>query len=126
MHVGTVPVDVRVARLTPERERGLSGVAALAEGEGMLFVYRDRRTHRFWMSGCLIQLDIAFVDTDGTVVQIDTLDPPVGDDDPARTRQSPPVQYVLEVPGGFFARHGLRAGVRVHLPATIDVQRADP
>ncbi len=127
LHVGDVPVDVRVASRFAERRRGLGGVATLGANEGMLFVYRKPDARQFWMRGCLIALDIAFLDDAGTVVQLDTLDPPVrAGGEAAETRRSPPVRYVLEVRAGFFHRHGLGEGSRVELPSSVDPARADP
>lgn len=127
LHVADVPVDVRVASRRDERHRGLGGVTALAPNEGMLFVYSKPGAKRFWMEDCLIPLDIAYLDDDGTVLLLDTLDPPArANGEVLRTRRSPPVRWVLEVRGGFFARHGLGEGTRVRLPASVDPERADP
>ncbi len=125
--VGAVRIQARIATTRGERERGLMGVSQLGPREGMLFVYRGLKPHGFWMKGCLIALDIAFLDARGFVLQVDTLDPPdTPEATPARTRRSPPARYALEVPAGFFARHGLGVGTQVGIPPTVDPDRADP
>jgi len=118
--VGPVPVEARLAMTHEARARGLAGVQALPPDEGMLFVYSEPARRRFWMQGCLIALDIAFLDTHGRVLHVDTVQPPASRDaQPAQTRGSAPSTYVLEVPAGFFARHGLGAGTVVQIPDTV-------
>jgi len=127
LDVGGIPIEARVVTKRAEREHGLMGVTALGEREGMLFVYASLRPHGFWMKGCLIPLDVAFLDARGVVLQVDTLQPPTTPGgEPARTRRSPPARYALEVVGGFFARHGLGVGTRVRIPSTVNADRADP
>ena len=126
LDVGGVPARVRVVDTHAARARGLSGVAQLAPDEGMLFVYPYDARRQFWMKDCLIGLDIAFLDADGRVVQVETMAPPrtQGGAIPQTTR-SPSSAYVLEMPAGWFARHELGVGTRVHIPASVQRERAE-
>jgi len=126
LDVGGTSVDAQVVSTHEARRRGLMGVTDLGASAGMLFVYPSTERRSFWMQGCLIPLDIAFLDGEGTVVQVDTLEPPSAGAEPARTRLSPPAAYVLEVRAGFFDEHGLAPAVRVLIPTSVDRSRADP
>ena len=78
------------------------------------------------MQDCLIPLDIAFLDEEGHVLQIDTLDAPADPDvEPARARRLAPSVMVLEMRAGFFQEHSLAEGSRVVLPATVRREDAD-
>src|SRR3712207_9276328 len=65
-----VEVQVEIADDTQEMARGLMGRTALAEDAGMLFVYPEERELSFWMKDTLIPLSIAFMDSEGRIVDI--------------------------------------------------------
>ena len=125
LEVGPVALDVRLAMTQAQRARGLSGVASLGPSEGMLFVYPDEQRRKFWMRDCLVALDIAFLDAAGRVLHVDTLPPPRPQATVPQTRRSEPSAYVLEVPAGFFERHGLGAGSQVKIPARVRREDAE-
>jgi uncharacterized membrane protein (UPF0127 family) len=106
----TVEVSLEVAATPAERERGLMYRSSLAEGRGMLFVFDADRNHSFWMKNTLIPLDMLFIARDGTVVGIHANATPLSTADIAVGK---PSRYVLEVPGGWAARHGIDEGARV-------------
>jgi uncharacterized protein len=97
-----------------ERARGLMYRTALAEDRGMLFVYSDEAQRSFWMRNTLIPLSIAFMDSEGRIVDIQ--DMKSLDDDPPHYVSAKPAQYALEVNRGFFEEHGIKVGDRVELP----------
>ncbi|KKK82793.1 hypothetical protein LCGC14_2799850 [marine sediment metagenome] len=53
---------VEVAATPERRYRGLAGRRRLADDAGMLFVFAEPERLEFCMRGCLIDLDIAFID----------------------------------------------------------------
>lgn len=119
--VGGVGVRVRVARTHSERLRGLSGVK-LAADEGMFFMYRSKGLPGFWMQGCVVGLDIAWLTDDLRVLKVDTLAAPgpgTTDATMPRASASEPVRFVLEMPAGWFTRQSLGAGARVSVPAAL-------
>ena len=107
---GAVEVSLEVAATPAERERGLMYRTSLAEGRGMLFVFDADRNHSFWMKNTLIPLDLLFIARDGMVVGIHPNATPLSTADISVGK---PSRYVLEVPGGWAARHGIAAGARV-------------
>ena len=109
---GVVEVSLEVAATPAERERGLMYRSSLAEGRGMLFVFDQDGNHTFWMRNTLIPLDMLFIARDGTVVGIHANATPLST---ANIAVGKPSRYVLEVPGGWTARHGIAVGARVEL-----------
>jgi len=105
-----VEVSLEVAATPAERERGLMYRTSLAEGRGMLFVFDADGNQSFWMKNTLIPLDLLFIARDGTVVGIHANATPLST---ANIAVGKPSRYVLEVPGGWAARHGISAGARV-------------
>ncbi|MCG3135406.1 MAG: hypothetical protein HMLKMBBP_03057 [Planctomycetes bacterium] len=106
-------LEVDVASDTETRMRGLGGVADLPDGRGMLFAYPSAEPRRFWMKGCLVGLDVAFVRGDRTIVSVATLPPPERGAEPAAAESGEPVPMVVEAAAGWFARAGIRPGDRV-------------
>ena len=106
---GEVRVDAKVADTDAERRQGLMGVPELPPGVGMLFVFPDERRGGFWMKDTLVPLDIAFVGSDGVVLEILSMQPCTTDPCPVH---DPGVdyRYALEVPEGWFAANGVEAG----------------
>jgi uncharacterized membrane protein (UPF0127 family) len=86
--------------------------AALGEDEGMLFVFPEMADHAFWMRNTLVPLSIAFLDDDGTIVNIEDMQP--------QTEVSHcsvrPVTLALEMEQGWFAKRGIKPGTRLVQP----------
>ena len=109
-----VEVRVEIADDLSEQSRGLMYRTALAEDRGMLFVYPDEEELSFWMKNTLIPLSIAFIDSEGRIVDIQDMKPL--DDDPPHYVSAEPAQYALEVNEGFFEERGVEVGDRANLP----------
>jgi uncharacterized membrane protein (UPF0127 family) len=109
-----VEVWVEIADNDAERARGLMGRTALAEDRGMLFVFDEEQTLSFWMKNTLIPLSIAFMDSEGRIVDIQDMKPL--DDDPPHYVSAKPARYALEVNQGFFEERGVKVGDRADLP----------
>jgi uncharacterized membrane protein (UPF0127 family) len=105
-------VKVEVAATAQARERGLMWRAALGEDEGMLFVFPEMADHAFWMRNTLIPLDMLFLGPGGEVIGVVENATP-GSLEPRGVGR--PSTYVLEVTGGWAARHGISAGARLQL-----------
>jgi uncharacterized membrane protein (UPF0127 family) len=104
---GTVAeVLAEIARSDEERRRGLMGRKSLADGEGMLFIFETDRILSFWMKDTLLPLSIAFIAHDGRILEIHHMEAlSVRSIQSARS-----ARYALEVPQGWFARAGIKAG----------------
>jgi uncharacterized protein len=116
-----VRVRAEIADNAFERARGLMYRTALAEDRGMLFVFEgirfifeEEQRLSFWMRNTLIPLSIAFIDSEGRIVDIQDMKPL--DDDPPHYVSAEPARYALEVNRGFFEERGVKVGDRVELP----------
>jgi uncharacterized membrane protein (UPF0127 family) len=109
-----VEVRVEVADNIAEQEKGLMYRKSLGEDRGMLFVYPAERELSYWMKNTYIPLSIAYIDSEGRIVDI--LDMKPLDDKPPHYTSSEPVQYALEVNKGFFEKEGVKEGDRAELP----------
>lgn len=104
-----IPLEVEIADTAAKRSQGLMYRDVLPEGSGMLFLYPDDDVRNFWMVNTRIALDVAYLDAEGVIRSIRHLQP----HDPVGKASSEPVRMALEVPAGWFARHGVAPGDRV-------------
>ncbi len=109
---------------TPEqRSRGLMGRDYLDDNEGMLFVfppvYPYPRELFFWMKGCLIPIDLLFLNNEGVVIAIHEMQPPcpgTPDEELALYSSLLPAQFALELRGGLVSALGIEVGYSVNVP----------
>jgi hypothetical protein len=109
LHVGGRSILVEIARTPTERWLGLSGRDGLDEDRGMVFVFPTVARHSFWMRGVPFRLTIAFIRDDGTIAATRDLEPL----SEATVSSPEPIRLALEVPRGWFSRHGIKQGDRV-------------
>lgn len=105
------------------REKGMGGVPSIGPDEGMLFAFPDAATRNFWMRGCVIDLDIAFIDPFGFVTAVHTMpkEPLQAEGESESAYQSrlklypslAPAQYALEVAPGTLGPLGVKRGTRI-------------
>lgn len=103
---GADTVRAEIARTPAERARGLMERDTLPPGRGMLFVFEDQGIRSFWMGSTYIALDIAFIDTDLRIVDIQAMEPLTTNSHTSRF----PAMFALEVPQGWFEEHGIGVG----------------
>lgn len=112
LRVGGEALTVELALSEPEREQGLMYRRSLGEHEGMLFDLGVAGRHQFWMHDTCIPLDIGFLADDGTLVGVAESAAPLTDT-PRGVRCTS--RYVLEVPAGWYRKHGVLPGTRIDL-----------
>jgi uncharacterized protein len=106
---GKVTVQAEAVR-TPERlYLGLSYRQELPEGRGMLFLMPEKEVQSFCMRGMRLPLDFIWI-SGGRVAGVTRNVPATF---PGELMSPAPVEQVLEVPGGFADRHGIKTGDRV-------------
>lgn len=119
---GFVPISIRsevlwveLATTNVERARGLMWRPHLPEDEGMIFIYPSERPLSFWMHNTLIDLDIAFVSSSGTIVDIRQMRRL----DKTSVSSAYPAKYAIEANKGWFEKRGIRPGDVVRFPPEI-------
>jgi uncharacterized membrane protein (UPF0127 family) len=108
----TVDIPVEIADTPAERETGLIGRSASAADSGMLFVFDQDQPLSFWMKDTLIPLSIAFINSEGLIVDIQDMQPL----DETPHDSAAPAKYALEVNQEFFAANGIQVGDQAVLP----------
>jgi uncharacterized protein len=110
---GEVEVRVKIADNFVERYKGLRGKKNLPKNRGMLFVYTaEEEKLSYTMEDTLIPLSIAFMDSEGRIVDIQDMKPLT--DGPYVSAE--PARYALEVNQGFFEESGVEVGDSAELP----------
>ncbi len=103
--LGTNRVTLEVAETAIEQRTGLMHRASLEENRGMLFVFSEPRSVAMWMKNTLIDLDAAFVDACGRILNIETMKKGTLD----LHRSQGPALTVIEMNAGWFKRHGVHS-----------------
>ncbi|BEP91916.1 hypothetical protein GmRootA79_03000 [Acidovorax sp. A79] len=102
-------IDAQVALAPQERQTGLMHRKEMPQHEGMLFVFEQPAQQCFWMKNTLLPLTAAFVEDDGTIVNLADMKPQTLDSHCS----AKPVRYVLEMNQGWFAQKGIKAGAKL-------------
>lgn len=114
---GDLTVGVLVADTDERRQRGLMYWNGLPSGSGMIFIWEETRARSggFWNRNVPIDLDVAWLDEEGTIFEFSIL---LAQDD---TIKSPSQQYhfVLEMPRGRFSELGITVGNTILIPETL-------
>ncbi len=105
MHV----LQVEVAQTPQEHSVGLMFRKSMPMNDGMLFIFDRPGQQCFWMKNTLLPLAVAFIADDGSIVNIDAMKPQTLDGHCSAKE----VRYVLEMNEGWFAKHGIKAGMKL-------------
>ncbi len=104
-------VRAEVANTAALRSQGLMYREVIPDGTGMLFVFEREAVRSFWMQNTYVALDVAFIDADFRIVDIQQME--------ARSTEvhdgARPAMFALEVRQGWFAEKGIEVGDRCEL-----------
>ena len=107
--VGPHALRVEVVANDADRSKGLMHRKSLGKDDGMLFIFDEPGYHSMWMKNTFIPLSVAFVDRDGTILNILDMEPQTED-----THMSAgPSIYAIETNKGWFAAKKVKAGDKV-------------
>lgn len=109
LSAGMHRIEAEVAANQQNRMVGLMNRKAMAPQRGMLFVFPQQNTHCMWMRNTLIPLSVAFLDEDGTIINIENMQPQTEDNHCAKV----PARYALEMNLGWFAQRGISPGAKL-------------
>jgi uncharacterized membrane protein (UPF0127 family) len=85
----------------------------------MLFVFERRSRGAFWNLNTLVPLSLAYLERDGTIVDLQHLQPHAPGVQPKIHPAAAPYLYALETNQGWFAQNGVTVGslIRLYLPS---------
>ena len=95
-----------------ERNYGFMNRKKIPDGTGMLFVFEKDQVLSFWMKDTPHPLSIAYISSDGKIVDIFDMTPY----SLASIVSSRSVRYALEVPQGWYKKQNVNIGDKVLLP----------
>ena len=102
-------LSAEVAHTQWSRSQGLMYRESLEENTGMLFVFVDANYYSMWMKDTYIPLSVAFIDEQGTILNIEDMQP----DTRTAHDSEGMAKYALEMKQGWFAARKISAGARV-------------
>lgn len=107
------------------RAQGLMNRTHLGSDEGMLFIFPFAEERSFWMKNCLIDIDLIFLDSRGTVTAVHSmpLEPPRGANETIIQYENRllhywsngPARFAIELSSGSFKRLGVHVNDRITL-----------
>jgi uncharacterized protein len=102
-------VTAEVANTDATRSSGLMHRRILPENRGMLFVFPEIGIHAMWMMNTYVPLSVAFIDTEGTIINIADMQPHTQTAHPAAR----PAKYALEMNQSWFKTRGIKPGDKI-------------
>lgn len=119
--VGDRTVQMQVAALPPELQKGLMFRKSMGADEGMLFVFTSPSPQGFWMRNTTLPLDIGYFDASGELKEIYPMYPL---DERPVTSRGRDIQFCLEMNQGWYKRHDVKAGAKLDLKAVAAALKA--
>jgi uncharacterized membrane protein (UPF0127 family) len=124
--LGSQELETELAMTIEEISTGMMFRKDMGENEGMLFIFGRPHKTSFYMKNTTVPLSCAYIDPEGTILEIHDLKPL--DESPVDAKAEN-ILYVLEVKQGWFKRHNIETGSLVRtergtLPETFFPKRA--
>jgi uncharacterized membrane protein (UPF0127 family) len=110
-HGDTILIRLEIADTAALRGTGVMNRKRLDPDAGMIFVWTSPVQESFWMENTLIPLSIAWLGSDGTIQEIQDMQPGTTD------LHTPlePYLYAIEANLNYFKTNGITVGERFHL-----------
>ena len=121
VQVGDRTVQMRIAVLPGEQEKGLMFIKSMGTDQGMLFVFAQPQQQSFWMRNTVLPLDIGYFGPDGVLKEIYPMYPL---DEKPITSHNREIQFCLEMNQGWYGISAVRPGAKLDLKAVADAIRA--
>jgi uncharacterized protein len=109
-----IELRIEIVEKDKDIQYGMMHRKSMDSMTGMFFIMKQERPQSFYMKNTYIPLDIIYINSSKEIVSI------VENAEPLNEKSLPsgaPAIYILEVIGGFCAKHGIGRGM------TIDFQR---
>jgi uncharacterized membrane protein (UPF0127 family) len=115
IRIAGIPLRVEVASTEETRRKGMMFRPHLGPDEAMLFVFDREDNLSFWMKNTDVDLDLAYIRSDGLITQVEHMK--AHDLEPVFSRE--PVRFALEAPAGWLEAHGVGVEARVEIPPDV-------
>lgn len=106
LSAGMYRIEAELAHTSEARQTGLMHRESMPEQRGMVFVFTFDAQHCMWMRNTLIPLSVAFLDADGTILNVADMEPL----DETSHCAVAPARFALEMNQGWFDTRGIEAG----------------
>lgn len=108
----TLEIPIEIADREELHSFGLMFRKDISWNFGMLFIFEKDVNYGFWMRNTYVPLEIAFIDSNKTIFNIQKMFP--CNDEQCKIYYSPkPYRYALEVKMGFFKKFGFKEGAKI-------------
>lgn len=112
--IGEEKLNVELANTDLSRQIGLMNRKKLANNAGMLFVFKRAETQCMWMKNTLIDLDVAFADDQGKILNVEQMKAGTSDVHCAKGN----ARFALEMNRNWFSKRNVGAGQVIQVPAS--------
>lgn len=110
LYIGPEVLNTELALKPVEIYTGMMWRTNMPEGDAMLFAFSGPEPRAFYMRNTYVPLSLAYIDPEGIIQEIHDLQPL--NETPVASK-SERIQFVLEVPQGWFKRHNISTGTLV-------------
>ncbi|MGZ3157731.1 MAG: DUF192 domain-containing protein [Burkholderiaceae bacterium] len=97
-------IQAEVAANQAQHEQGLMFRENMGQNEGMIFLFNTPASICMWMKNTLIPLSVAFIDTEGKIINIEDMEPQTTESHCAKK----PAKYALEMNRGWFKQKNIK------------------
>ncbi len=118
--VGGQVVEMQLAILPAESQRGLMFRQTMGTEEGMIFLFDRPQQMSFWMRNTELPLDIGYFDADGKLKEVYPMYP--HDERPVESLGIR--RFALEMNQGWYRKNGLKPGDTIDLAALAEAVRS--
>ena len=119
--VGDRLVQMQLAVVMEEMQRGLMGRRDLGADQGMIFVYQRPERMNFYMRNTPTPLDIGYFKADGRLQEVYPMYPY---DEKTISSRSEAIQYALEMNQGWYKANEVKTGAQLDLKALAAALKA--
>ncbi len=112
--IGEEKLNVELANTDLSRQIGLMNRKKLAENAGMLFVFKRAETQCMWMKNTLIDLDVAFADDQGKILNVEHMTAGTSDVHCAKGN----ARFALEMNRNWFSKKKIGVGQVMQVPTS--------
>ena len=109
LNMGEHRIEAEVAATDSKRSFGLMYRSSLGSDSGMVFIFRAPVSLCMWMKNTLIPLSVAFIDSEGRIINMEDMTPQSEETHCSRK----PARYALEVNQGWFRQRAIQVGDKV-------------